>query len=268
MIKSVFIDIDFTLADDNRNISNENIEAINRCVKKGIKVILTSGRSRMETITRQKSIGASPFVISANGADVYDVNKQNEILSENIKKDAIHRLLKYSIDNNFQIRFIYGNKYITNKRIFSDEKHQEVSLSEIEKIIERKKIIQCVICNRDIEKQKVLKNYVESNFSNLKIVNESKRLTDPNANPTKIYYCDITSKNVSKGKAILKICEYFKITPKEIITIGDSENDLSMFEITPNSVAMGNATDEIKDKANYVTLSNNENGVAKVLNSL
>ena len=54
MIKCVFIDIDFTLADDNRNISNENIEAINRCVEKGIKVILTSGRSRMETITRQK----------------------------------------------------------------------------------------------------------------------------------------------------------------------------------------------------------------------
>ena len=268
MIKCVFIDIDFTLADDNRNISNENIEAINKCVKKGIKVILTSGRSRVETITRQKSIGASPYVISANGADVYDINMQNEILVESIEKDDIHKLLKYSLDNDFQIRFIYGNKYITNKKIFSDEKHQEVSISEIEKVIEKEKIIQCVICNRDIEKQKVLKNYVESDFPKLKIVNESKKLTDPNAEPTKIYYCDITSKNVSKGKAILKICEYFKITPKEIITIGDSENDIPMFEITPNSVAMGNASAEIKSKANYVTLSNNENGVAKVLNSL
>ena len=268
MIKSVFVDIDFTLTDSDRNISNENIEAINKCVKKGIKVILTSGRSRMETIARQKSIGASSFVISANGADVYDINNQKEILSEKIEKDDIHKLLRYSIDNDFQIRLIYKDKFITNKIIFPDEKHEVVPISEIEEVIEKENIIQCVICNCDIEKQKILKSYVEKSFEQLKIVNESKRLTDSNAKPTKIYYCDITSRKVSKGNAVLRTCEYFNINPKEIITIGDSENDLSMFKITPNSIVMGNATTEIKHKANYVTLSNNENGVAKVLNSL
>ena len=268
MIKAVFADIDYTLTDSNRNISDVTVNSIKRCVNKGVKVILTSGRSRMEMISRQKEIGASHYIISSNGADVYDIEKQKEIFSENLRKDDIKRLLQYSIENDYQIRFIYEDKFITNKIVFPDEKHKVVSLDEIKETIENKKIVQCVICDRDLERQKILKNYVENNFSKLEIVNESKRLTDPNAKPTKIYYCDITLKGISKGKSILKICEYLKIKPQEIITIGDSENDLSMFEVTPNSVAMGNAVKEVKNKADYVTLSNDDNGVAEVLNSL
>ena len=268
MIKIVFSDIDFTLTDNDFNVSNENIEAIKNCISRGIKVVLASGRSRVETIARQKSLGTSPLIISANGADVYDIEKQKEVLSENISKNNIYKLLRYSVDNDFQIRFIYENNFIANKRIFPDEKHKIVTINEIERVIEREKIIQCVICDCNIEREKVLKNYVEENFQDMKIVNESKRLTDPNAMPTKIYYCDITSKNVSKGNAILKVCEYFNVSPSEILTIGDSRNDISMFEVTPNSVAMGNASEEIKNIANYITLPNEENGVAKVLNSL
>ena len=268
MIKAVFADIDYTLTDSNRNISEITVNSIKRCANKGIEIILTSGRSRMEMMNRQKEIGASHYIISSNGADVYDIKKQKEIFSENLEKDDIKRLLQYSIEKDYQIRFIYEDKFITNKIVFPDEKHKVVSLDEIKQIIENKKIVQCVICDRDLERQKNLKNYVENNFTKLEIVNESKRLTDSNAKPTKIYYCDITLKDISKGKSILKICEYLKIKPEEIITIGDSENDLSMFEVTPNSVAMGNAVEEVKNKANYVTLSNDDNGVAEVLNRL
>lgn len=64
------------------------------------------------------------------------------------------------------------------------------------------------------------------------------------------------------------ICEYLDLTGKEIITIGDGENDISMFNTTPNSVAMGNALEYIKKQAKYVTSSNDEDGVAKVLEKL
>ena len=64
------------------------------------------------------------------------------------------------------------------------------------------------------------------------------------------------------------ICQYLNLDEKEIITIGDGENDISMFNITPNSVAMGNALEYIKKQAKYITSSNDEDGVAKVLEKL
>ena len=71
-----------------------------------------------------------------------------------------------------------------------------------------------------------------------------------------------------RGGAVKAVCEYFGIEADEIITIGDGENDLSMFEQTPNSVAMENALPMIKKKARYVTASNDDDGVAKVLAKL
>lgn len=114
----------------------------------------------------------------------------------------------------------------------------------------------------------VFKKYLAKECKEVKIENESKKLKNPNLKPSKNYYCDITSKKVSKGNAVQKICEYLKIKPEEIVTIGDGENDISMFEITPNSVAMGNSLKTVKEKAKYETTSNDENGVAKVLNKI
>lgn len=64
------------------------------------------------------------------------------------------------------------------------------------------------------------------------------------------------------------MCEYLSILQEEIITIGDGENDISMFNETPNSVVMKNVLLSIKNKARYETSSNGEDGVAKVLKKL
>ena len=64
------------------------------------------------------------------------------------------------------------------------------------------------------------------------------------------------------------MCEYLSILQEEIITIGDGENDISMFNETPNFVVMKNALQDIKNKARYETPSNDEHGVAKVLKKL
>ena len=65
MIKAVFIDIDETLVNSNREVTPKTMQEIKRCVQKGIKIILASGRSRKEAIEYQKEIGASPYIISS-----------------------------------------------------------------------------------------------------------------------------------------------------------------------------------------------------------
>ncbi len=268
MIKAVFVDIDDTITNSQREITKETKQAINNCIKNNIKVILASGRSIKETIAYEKEIGASPYIISSNGASCYDIGKNIEIYHESLSKNTVLKLLEYAVKNDYKINLNYKDKLVLNMAFYPDEKDKVLPISELKKIIENEDIVQCVVSNRDFKKMQDFKKYLEEYFGEIKIVNESKRLKNPDLQQSKNYYCDITSKKVSKGNAVKKICDYLGIKTDEIITIGDGENDISMFEITPNSIAMGNAVLIAKKVAKYETASNDENGVAKVLNKL
>ena len=268
MIKAVFIDIDETLTNSKREVTEKTLDQIKRCIEKGILIILTSGRTRKDAINYQKQIGASPYIISSNGASCYDELKKKEIFKEPIKKEVVKQLLEYAHENEYTIKFNYNEEMVLNKAAYPDEKDKEKTIQELENIIENENIVQYVVSSPDIEKMLELKRYLAKKFYDIKIVNESKKLKNPELKPSKNYYCDITSATISKGKAVQMICEYLDLTGKEIITIGDGENDISMFNITPNSVAMGNALEYIKKQVKYVTSSNDEDGVAKVLEKL
>ena len=152
-----------------------------------------------------------------------------------------------------------------NEAAYPDEKDKEVSYEELERVAVEEQVVQCVITSTDFEKMRFFRDYIKNECVGIAVANESKRFKNPDLKPSRNYYCDVASVKVSKGNAVKAVCEYFEIKPEEIVTIGDGENDLSMFELTPNSVAMGNSLPEIKEKANYVTASNDEDGVAKVL---
>lgn len=265
MIKAIFIDIDGTLLNSKREITTNTKVAIEKCIKKGIKVILASGRSRAITLEYQQLAGASPYIISSNGADVYDIEKDIEICSTPVDKETVNKIFNFSQQNSYKININYNFELVMNKMFYPDEKDNVKTEEEIYNIINKEKIVQCVVANKDIEKMIKFKQYLKESLFGVKIENESKKLKDMNLKPSNHYYCDITSLGAAKGSAIKKLCKYLDIEKSEIIVIGDGENDVSMFELTDNSVAMGNATVEVKEKANYITSSNDEDGVAKVL---
>jgi HAD superfamily hydrolase (TIGR01484 family) len=79
------------------------------------------------------------------------------------------------------------------------------------------------------------------------------------------YYLDITNVEANKGQVVLYLSSRFHIATDEIATIGDSQNDVLMFQRSGLSIAMGNATDQVKAQAGLVTVSNNEEGFAKAI---
>ncbi|MGL5244586.1 MAG: HAD-IIB family hydrolase, partial [Sarcina sp.] len=76
---------------------------------------------------------------------------------------------------------------------------------------------------------------------------------------------EIMAEGTSKGKAVKALAERLGVKREEIMCIGDSENDLSMIEYAGVGIAMGNALDMLKEKATFVTKSNNEHGVARAI---
>ena len=75
-------------------------------------------------------------------------------------------------------------------------------------------------------------------------------------------------KDCTKANAIKILADHLDINKEEIIVIGDGANDISMFEMSGYKIAMGNANNKLKEKADYITDSNNQDGVAKALEEI
>ena len=137
----------------------------------------------------------------------------------------------------------------------------------IESFVEKLDVMQCLLQDKSFEKIRDLKPYIEK-IENVEIKNQSKALTNPKVKPREVTYYDIADKKTSKGFGVKKMCEALNIDLKDTISIGDDYNDVSMFDVTGLSIVMGNANDEVKSKAKYETLTNNDDGVAFVLEKL
>lgn len=82
------------------------------------------------------------------------------------------------------------------------------------------------------------------------------------------FFLEIMPKGVDKGEALAKLAESLDIDQSETMAFGDQANDLSMIKWAGCGVAMGNAIDDLKDNAQYVTASNDDEGIAKALEKL
>lgn len=82
---------------------------------------------------------------------------------------------------------------------------------------------------------------------------------------TAAFYLEVIPRTINKGQGVLDVCRTLGILPEEVIAFGDAPNDIPMLQTAGMGVAMGNAEESVKSSANYVTLSNNEDGIAAAL---
>ena len=257
--KIVFVDLDGTLKNNNQKISIRNKEIIEKLFDIGILVVFTTVRPLNYTISLSKQFSASNYVISSNGAEIYNYfNKKiiyNSIISNEVLIKLNELIKKYNL-------FFIANcllKSYTNKD-FGDPGKKIIN--SLEDIFDEK-ISQLIVESYDIESMKKFKKEL-INIPDIKISNKSRNPKDSN----KILFYDITNKDVSKGNAIKILCDYLKIDINKTMAIGDSDNDIEMLQVSNVKIAMSNATDNLKKVANFVTLSNDQEGVAVVLEQL
>lgn len=260
-IKIVFIDIDGTLVNKRKRITFKTRKSINRIVNKGILVVLTSGRDFIHTMDKSKRSLGSNIVISSNGAEIYDYKNMKEISVSRIPADKINKIWDYCNQNKIGL-FInsISGKYI-NKYLIGKDKETGIlvtSKKELKKII----ISQFVLTSNEIEKMTKAKEYIES--IDLSITSYSESFLDSKIDNR--YRLDVNNQNINKGIAVSTLLKYLNIKKEESLCFGDYLNDLEMFESCGITVAMGNACNALKEKADCITKTNNENGVADFLN--
>lgn len=262
--KLICTDMDGTLMGKGFEISEENIKALKEAMEKGIKVALVTGRPYNVMKYFTSILGDDIYVISTNGTYF---NLPGYEYKKALSKDALEKIYtigeKYNLNRHFKgCRRIIANNEIGEEhpyRLVNSKNKEEDRIEIIENasceiLLERAEdeILKCILFSEDSESLKKAKSELKKQ-GDLEVVSSGK------------INFEVMSKGTSKGIAVKKFCEILGIDSKEVICIGDNENDISMIEFAGLGIAMGNAIDEVKSKADFVTDTNVNDGVAKAL---
>lgn len=263
--KIVFIDIDGTLYNSKSKITKFTKDIITKLSKKGVLVVLASGRNSYQVRAISQSVNASNYIIASNGAEVYDYLNDIDIYQSNIDYLTVEKIYQYCQEHNLKLYLNTKYKRLVNQRDSGFPENTYISsLEEIKGNI----ISQIVVQSSNFNRMLVLKDLFHTKYPILKNANSSSQLRNLQHQANDVFFRDFILENTSKSSGIVKLLEYLKIPAEEAISLGDSYNDISMFELTGLSIAMGNAIPEIQKQADRVTLSNNQDGVAYALKNI
>lgn len=263
-IKAVFLDIDGTLANSKWEITEDNKAPIKRIKDKGIYVVLCSGRSNKDVCEFSKKAFASDYAISSNGAQIYNYKTNENFYKDDIEYAKLQNIWDYCEKNKLELILNTKDEQYGNKIFCSDMYKEKIIINNITELKENE-IFQIIINSNNYDDMKKCEDFI-SKQENLKIANYSRDYINKNINSKEPYYIFINSKTTDKGTAINRFLEAMNIKKEETICFGDRINDITMFNSCGKKVAMKNADEDLKKLANYITLSNDENGVGDFIN--
>jgi hypothetical protein len=269
IMKTFVFDLDGTLLNSNSEISKKNIEAMKMIIQSKNQLILASGRM---LVSMKKIIdkyipfikGISP-IISYNGAYIIDEKDKliyESIIDKQVAVDLINHLRNIKSHRQIYVKDVLISEE-ENDFIEFYSKHANVDYKIVKDlndfIMQKDNDPLKILCIDDELKIREIENEIQNKFSNkLNIVLSFKN------------FLDIMSKEASKGNAIKKISKIYNINFEQLYVFGDSNNDISMFEITNNSFTLNNANKNVKSAAKHILPSNDEDGVyyavKKILN--
>jgi len=199
----------------------------------------------------------SPSIL-CNGAVIADLNRNKILYNCGLEKADAEKLIKMGLSFDTAVFVWSGDDCFCN--VLNEKTVRYKNISGVEPILFRSAE---ELIDRDITKI-LWYDEVETvkKFMDILSREQFESVSWCTSNPA---FLELVNSRVSKARAMEKIGELYNIKPEEMIAIGDGENDLSMIEYAGLGVAMGNASDYVKERASYITDTNDENGVAKVL---
>lgn len=258
--KMIAIDLDDTLLNESLEISSKNYEALKLAHEKNIKIVLCTGRPYLSTkkyIEQLSFLDESDCFVTFNGALITSVSGK-ELFKEFISRDYIGYLKSLSI------KFQENLQLYTKHDVVVDQ-YDELT-KEYEELLGMKTLVVKDLCTMNETAKALFNGHNPEKLEIIKKLIMEQFPKELNCFYSKPTFLEVLNINANKGLAIEHIAELCEIEPKEIIAIGDSYNDLFMIEYAGLGVAVNNGRQALKDAANYVTAStNNQDAVAEVI---
>lgn len=271
-MKLVALDLDGTLFDNSSRISKRNLTAIRSITDKGIHVVISTGRP-FEGIPFDQIKGTGiNYAITANGSGIYEISTGKCLYENAMDEELVTPILNFLLTRDIHMDAFIGGKGYTPIQCVETAQKLTVPSSIKNYIITTRtrldNILQFIHENQ-LKVQKMTLNFYPAADGTL-IDRETVRKFLV-SNPSITTVCggynnlEFTRADANKGVGLRKLAEILGVNPDATMAIGDTENDLAIIEAAGIGVAMGNATDAVKARADYVTTTNTKDGVAAAI---
>ena len=270
MIKLVVCDLDGTLLDDNKMVTDYNREVLRTLRSRGVKICYASGRDEQMMRVYGDCIGGVDFLLSNNGAMLRD-DHGTVIHHSFLMPEDVREILQY-LDAHDMTYMMY-----TADTMY----HSENSPRMKKKIRDYESLTEKIGYPVHLDARELKRGSGFSCSDSAKIVayeddEEKAGIYRAYLNHLENVHYETTGyglygafcRDVSKKSALLHVMEHMGIGPDEVCVFGDYDNDLSMFECASHRIFMANGSDSLKDKASDLAPSNNEDGVGRYLAGL
>jgi len=260
--KAIFLDMDGTILDHYNRVSVNTKEVINKLRAKGIPVFIATGRSREEIFPIVPEGFAVDGIISSNGMTVY--LGEEKIKEHSLPYELVKEIIEKARDNQVYYelfpavgeRVVLKQDQATLQAEVQDPQPDNVGISEW---LSRKEAMEGDICWVDsVPEQAYSKFYCFSrsvaHINNwIKALDEIKKQVDFTTSSSSDHNVEVMVANVNKATSIQIILKQLNIVSEDILVIGDSHNDIPMFELAGQTVAMKNAAPDIQEMVDEVT---------------
>lgn len=261
MYKLIALDMDGTLLREDKTISKATKVAIEKAKEKGVKIVLASGRP-VEGIQRYLEelnlLSGEDFVVSYNGAVVLNTKTKEVINRTVLTGEDLHELYNLSKELKVNIHGFSKDGCITPELTKYSILEGEINgipviTVDYDTINPGEEIIKIMMVEEPEVLEKAIENLPKELYDKYTIVRSAP------------FFLEFLNKKVNKGSGIEALANSLGIKREEVICMGDAGNDEHMIRYAGLGVAMGNAFEEIKEMADFVTKSNDEDGVAYVI---
>lgn len=262
MYKLIATDLDGTLVTDNKKLTKRTIEDIKKAIEINVKIVISSARAfyRLEKYIDELELKRADFyTICFNGGMIVENITGNILYSQNLSTEEVKEIISL------------GKKLKAPMMLYSKDRNHVEQIPEI--TLKNSKGI-----NFKTEDFSKINFELEENFIyKIAFIDEPERIKEmKNHIPDMIKskyeitssvpeYIEFVKKGIKKSESLKFIMKKYKIKQEEIIAIGDGENDIEMIKYAGLGVAVANADNKVKENSDYITASNNEDGVGKVI---
>ncbi len=257
--KVIVFDLDGTLTNSKKEISLRNKRAIRRLQEQGVKVVLASGRPTYGIVPLAEELDMNiygGYILAYNGGSIIDYGSRKLICGNFLPMNLIEPLYRATKEYDLEILTYNDSEVVTeqgeNRYVALEANINKMKVREVDNFIEAIKtpVPKCLGVGdpaKILELEKILKDKYEGIM---------------NIYHSEPFFLELVPLGIDKGESLKILLEHIGHTREDMVAFGDAYNDLTMIKLAGRGIAMSNAQDVVKEVADAVTLSNDEDGVA------
>lgn len=260
--RAIALDLDGTLTNHEKVVTPKTREALLKAAAKGAVIILASGRPTygIEPVAECLELNQrGGYILSYNGGNIVNAKTGEKLFSQFLPDEVIPELYAYAKEHGHALLGYAGNEIITempdDQYVKEESRINKMNIRKVDNLFESLEPhpTKLLMTGDPTLMLKAEEELVEKLGDRMDIFRSAP------------FFLELVPKGIDKAKSLTRLLTKINLTPADLIAFGDGYNDLSMLKLAGMGVAMENAAPEVRAEADYITLSNEEDGVAAAL---